>query len=83
MDDSPITVKIDDKTYKGSLISATGFRVTVELEQDCGDTNLHVLLITSAEFLLERLIDSLEAVKMAVRESTGNRWKSCLVEPIS
>ncbi|MGV8122536.1 MAG: AAA domain-containing protein [Candidatus Xenobiia bacterium LiM19] len=73
MDDAPITMKIDDKTYKGSLISTTGFRVTVELEQDCGDTISHALLITSAEFLLERLIDSLEAMK---RGRKGVNWES-------
>lgn len=73
MDDAPITAKIDDKTYKGSLISTTGFRVTVELEHDCGATIPHALLITSAEFLLERLIDSLEAMK---RGRKGVNWES-------
>lgn len=61
-DDSPVIVQVGNRNVKGSLISSSGFRVTLELEADIGERVAQAIISTSPQYLLERLNEMLEAM---------------------
>ncbi|MCX7974597.1 MAG: hypothetical protein N3B16_08860, partial [Candidatus Aminicenantes bacterium] len=58
-DDAPIVLQVGNKSVKGSIISSTSFSITLELEVNLGPSIPSALLITSPQYLLERLSESL------------------------
>ena len=71
IDDSPIELKIDDKTYKGHVIQTQGLQITIGISEDLGPEIDHAQLITNLYFLLEMLKGKYE--KAANRDFSFSR----------
>lgn len=61
-DDAPIALQVGNKTFKGSIISSSAFSIILELEYNLGSSIPYAILITSPQYLLERLSDCLNDI---------------------
>ena len=71
MDDTPVEIIINNKNYKGQIISVKGLEVDIAIEEKLGVSIPKAIINTNLWFLLERLKDKFEENKIK-----QNRFKT-------
>ncbi|MFW5795324.1 MAG: hypothetical protein ACOCV1_07575 [Bacillota bacterium] len=60
IDDTPAEIIINNKNYKGQIISVSGLEIDIAIEEKLGNLISKAVINTNLWFLLERLKDKLE-----------------------